>query len=211
MRRSIARFAALLLGSLCACSLLEPRKDSTRFFVLAASPIAAAEPAEGAAAAPTALPTDGEVVVSVGPVHLPDYLLRPDIVRRTGQNQLDPSGTDRWAEPIDRAFARVLCLDVAVRLPECAVVAYPVAPAVKPAMQIEVDVSAFEGDAKGKVRLEGRFSLRDLRAGSRAVHAYSLEHAAAHGETPELVATMSALLGELADQVAREVGSGQSR
>jgi uncharacterized lipoprotein YmbA len=206
MTRSIARFAACLLGTLCACSLLEPRKDPTRFFVLAASPNAATAPTESAAAV-----SGEEVVVSIGPVHLPDYLLRPDIVRRTGQNQLEPSGADRWAEPIDRAFARVLCLDVAARLPECTVVAYPVVPAVKPAMQIEVDVSAFEGDAKGKVRLEGRFSLRDLRAGSRAVHAYILEHAAAHGETPELVATMSALLGELADQVAREVGSGQSR
>lgn len=184
---------ALLL--LCACSILDPREDPTRFFVL--SPASEPSPAPGA---------DPGVLIALGPVHLPDYLLRPELVRRAGPNQLEPSRVDRWAEPVDRALVRVLCLDLGALLPQSSVVPFPAAAGEKPALEIELDLSAFEADAKGTARLRARWHVRD--AEPRVVRECTLQREAESSETPAVVAAMSALLADLAASIAAELGAG---
>lgn len=199
MTQGLSPFFAVLVF-LSACSTFEPRKDPTRFFAFSAGAEVGALP-----------PGDPSLAISVGPVHLPDYLLRPEVVRRVGPNQLEPSRVDRWAEPVDRALVRVLCLDLAALLSQSTVVAFPPSPAEKCALQVELELTAFEGDKTGSVRLEGHWTLRDLRTGSRVVHECRLERMAASSETPELVAAMSAMLGEVAGGIAREVGASGAR
>ena len=80
--------ACAALALLSGCSLLEPRQDPTSFFVL--SPEAQADAASAAGDAE-------KTQIALGPVRLPDYLLRPELVRRSGPNQLEPSRVDRWA------------------------------------------------------------------------------------------------------------------
>lgn len=191
MRSIVASSLFLLLSG---CNVLEPREDATRTFILSATP-GAATPSPS---------TEVPLVVSVGPVRLPDYLLRPEIVRRAGENQLDPSAVDRWAEPIDRAFLRILCLDLAARMPRSRVVAFPPL-ASGDAVQVELDVAGFEGTPAGEVRLDARWSLRDVRTGNHIVRGSDLARAASNGETPAVVAAMSGLIGELADEIAREL------
>lgn len=189
-KRSALSAAALTL--LCACSILEPREDPTRFFVLS--------PAAGAGAAPG----DPELLIALGPVRLPDYLLRPEVVRRVGPNQLEPARVDRWGEPIDRALVRVLCLDLAALLPRSAVVPFPAPPGEKPALQVGIDVSAFEADRAGATRLEARWRIRG--GDEETVRESRLEREAESGETAATVAAMSALLAELAAEIAAELG-----
>jgi len=144
-------------------------------------------------------------------VRLPDYLLRPEIVRRAGENQLEPSGVDRWAESVDRAFARVLCLDLAARLPKGTVVAFPEAASEDSAVRVEVEVTAFEGTTAGLVHLDARFTVRDPRTGSRIARESRLERAASGEGTAAVVAAMSAAIGELADAIARELAAVSAR
>jgi len=181
--------ACLLLA---ACSFLEPRADPTRYFVLAP---------ETAAAPPAA---SAQLSVVVGPLQLPDYLLRPEIVRRAGPNQLEPSRMDRWAEPIDRAFMRVLCLDLAGRLPQSLVVPFP-ASGSQGAVGFDIEVVAFEADLAGTVRLEGNWRMRGGSDGQRAAHAFRLERAAGSRETADEVAALSGLVGQLAGEIAAEL------
>jgi uncharacterized lipoprotein YmbA len=194
--RSFSLIAPVCLAALAACTVLPPREDATRYFVLSAS--------APASSAPTADPSLGLIV---GPVRLPDYLLRPEIVRRAGENQLEPSSIDRWAEPIDHAMVRILCRDLSSLLPMNTVVAFPLSPPETAILQVDVEIAAFEGDRAGKVRLEGRWTLRDLRTGSQVVRAARLDRASSSAETPAVVASMSALLGDLAAAIAREAGS----
>ena len=173
--------AALALALLCGCSILEPRPDPTRFFVLSEAAPAGAAPA-----------ADPELMIALGPVHLPDYLLRPELVRRLGPNQLEPSRADRWGEPIDRALVRVLCLDLAALLPRSTIVAFPAPAGEKAALQIEIDVAGFEADGAGMARLAARWRVR---GGDRpAAGERLLEREAQSGETHDVVAAMSALL-----------------
>ncbi len=201
-RRSFA--AALAALALAACTVLEPRADPTRFFVLAPRAAAGAALADAGGGA---VPAGAGAGVLVGPLRLPDYLLRPEVVRRVGPNQLEPSRVDRWAEPLDKAFLRVLALDLAALLPRGSVIAHPAPSSERPALQVELDAAAFEGDREGRVRLAGFWSLRNLRASDRAVHPFALERRAASPETPDLVEAMSALVAELAAEIARTAGA----
>jgi uncharacterized protein len=194
-RRPRCRAAALGL-LLAGCSFLEPRADPTRFFVL--SPVTDA----GAAVA------DPGLAIVLGPVLVPDYLVRPEIVSRTGPNQVDPSRLDRWAEPIDRALVRVLCLDLAALLPRSSVVAFPAAAGAKPDVTIEIEIDAFEAERAGPVRLAGRWHVRSARDPPRAAREFRLERPLEGGETPAIVAGMSDLLAELAGDIAAELGAG---
>jgi uncharacterized lipoprotein YmbA len=194
MTRTVGRFALSSLLVLAGCRVLEPRQDTTRTFVLSASgPVQA--PREPSTA----------VVMSVGPVRLPDYLLRPEVVRRANENELEPSAIERWAEPIDAAVLRVLCLDLAARLPQCTVVPFPTPPSEAIALRVEVEIDGFEGSRGGSVRLDAHWTLRDQRSASSIVRSSKLERAAGDEGTPATVAAMSALLGELADEITAEV------
>ena len=80
-----------------SCTVLAPRADPSRFFVL--TPLADAAPSSG-----------GERVASLGlgPIHLPRYLDRPEIVTRVGPNEVKPALFDYWGGSLTRQFETVL-------------------------------------------------------------------------------------------------------
>ena len=49
-----------------------------------------------------------DLVVGVGPVQLPQYVNRPQIVTRTGRNELEVAPFARWGEPLEENYSRVL-------------------------------------------------------------------------------------------------------
>jgi len=201
----LALVALVAITAMTGCSILEPRADPTRFFVLA--PVAGGEAAPAAAGnAP-----GPALVIVLGPVVLPDYLLRPEIVRRTGPNQLEPSRVDRWGEPLDRAILRVLCLDLASSLPGSSVVPFPAAPGARPDAAIEIEIVGFEADSAGVVRLQGRWRFRAPHEAAEGFREIGLERSVGSPETPDVVAGMSALLAELARGLAVELETGARR
>src|SRR5688572_6149535 len=85
--------ACLALALLAACTAARP----TSFYTLGTM----TEPAE----APR--PKEG-LVVGLGPVTLPPYLDRPDIVTREGENQMRLAELHRWVEPLDSLLTRIM-------------------------------------------------------------------------------------------------------
>ena len=89
--------AALLLT--LGCSPLAPKPDYARFFVLTPITDTAGTIPSGATS---------RLVIGVGPIDLPGYLQRLEVVTRGSANRLDVSPVDRWGEPLDKNFARIL-------------------------------------------------------------------------------------------------------
>ena len=57
--------------------------------------------------------TTGEpVVLALGPMSFPDYLQRPQLVRRGAGAEVTVDEFHRWAEPLDEAVPRVLAVNV---------------------------------------------------------------------------------------------------
>lgn len=57
------------------------------------------------------------ITVSIGPVHIPDYLERPQIVTQVGDNELKLSEFHRWAGSLETDVTRVLTEDISGLLP----------------------------------------------------------------------------------------------
>jgi uncharacterized lipoprotein YmbA len=143
---------------LAACTVLAPQPDPTRFFVLTSM---RKNKASDDAPSPATANVTSTLSIGVGPVKLPQYLRRPEVVTRTSPSQVALSSTDRWAEPLESAFTRVLSENLSQLLGTQQVVTFPWYNSNQLNYQIQVNVSRFETDPKGMPELEAQWSIRD--------------------------------------------------
>src|SRR5271155_2651372 len=100
--------AAAALGALAvAGGCFSPRPDPSKFFVLAPVEVAAPN-----SVAPAGLTASSGPTIGIGPIKLPEYLDRDEVVTRVGPNRLELSDQNRWAEPLDNNFKQVMAQDL---------------------------------------------------------------------------------------------------
>ncbi len=190
----IALCVGLLLG-VAACSSPDPT-----YYTLA--------PVPG-----TALP-GGSVSVEVRRPGLAGYLDRSDIVLKSASYKLAVNGQLRWAEPLGDMIGRVLSEDLSQRLPGSSVFSESGAISAAPGMRVEVDVLRFDADASGAVVLQAEVAVeRGTTHQPLATRHATLQAQPAGPGATELAASLSGLLGGLADQVAgdiRNAGTGSA-
>jgi uncharacterized lipoprotein YmbA len=85
----------LFLFIIAGCASTEP----SRYYLL--SPVSGGSESQRSSGTPC-------VSLIVGPVRLPEYTNRPQIVTRSSQNELYRAQFDLWAEPLSDTFSRVL-------------------------------------------------------------------------------------------------------
>ena len=135
-------------------------------------------------------------------IGLAGYLDRPGIVRSTVQYRLQVSDRDRWGEPLGGMVERVFTEDLVSRMPGTAVFAEAGAISTQPDAVLELDIQRFDTDPSGDLVLLAQIAIRH-DTGKRPTIARTLrltQHLPSDG-TQDLVAAMSALLGQLADRV----------
>src|SRR5512132_3659703 len=164
----------------------------------------------GAPAAETR-PQSTPAVVAVGPVILPDYIDRPQIVTRRSAYQLELAAYDQWAAPLYEMLPRVLVDDVASRLPSDRVVAFPQVGGASFDYRIAVDVGRFDVDETGEATLAARWQLY-VRSSSRAliVAEETLRRRIDARGYDAYAALLSAVLADLGDRIARDVNSARA-
>jgi len=141
----------LAAAALGAC-LGSPQPDPSAFFLL--SPVQVDAP-------------EGQVPVriGVGPVTLPGYLDRPQLVTRLNDHQIALAENDRWAEPLGDNVARALEASLASLLPGSTPVGYPWYASDAPEYSVALAIRHFEADTSGVVVLDATWTLR--RAGEQ--------------------------------------------
>lgn len=169
------------------------RTPEARFFYLRS----VAEPA-----AATAAEAQGGLV-AVMPARLPGHLQRPQLVTEVAPGELRVDEFLRWAEPLDEGTTRVLAENLAKLLPGQRVVRFPVRSGARARCRVVLDVYDFGLHGRGEARLAGRWALlRPDREGALASQAVELRREAAGADAGASVEAMSALLGDLSQQVA---------
>jgi uncharacterized protein len=177
------------------CSVLAPQPDLSRYFVL--TPVVL--PAVGTG------PRTGEPrpTLGVGPVVLPAYLDRLEIVRRSGENQLVLSSTGVWGEPLDRNVQGVVSANLARLLSGVEIVPYPSFTATGIDRQVSIAILRFDADEHDKVSLDARWTIQrqadNVRMDTRESH---IVQQAADGSTASMVAAMSQAVGALSQEIA---------
>lgn len=148
-RRPVFVILAPFLILLAGC--IGGKSARSRFYVLDSLPNPEAEKHVTAA--------EHGVAIGVGPVTIPPYLDRPEIVTRASGNELHLSEFDRWAEPLQQNFARVLAENLSVLIPTDRAVVFPWDQSTPIDYQVLVELTRFEGNADGHSSLMARWNI----------------------------------------------------
>lgn len=147
----------------------------------------------------------GDQVIGIGPVRMPQFLDRPQIVTRPDPNRLHLADRHRWAEPLADTFIRVLRENLSLLLHTERILLHPWSPASPPDYQIIAEVLRFEGDAPGEAYLETVWSIRD-REGKILLRQRDRYRADVPGADYDgTVAAMSETLALFAREIARRL------
>lgn len=187
---------SLLLGS-AGCSILAPQKDRSQFFILTPTPVAAPS------APATALHSD--LSVGLGPVAFPDYLKRQEIVTRVGPNQLKLSEVNRWAEPLDSNFERVLEEDLGKQLGTRRIVKFPWYRGTHVDYEVQVEVHRFDTTFNGQSQLDARWIITDGNGGGELFAADTTLTSSFTGDDAAGSSALSRDINDLSIQIADRI------
>src|SRR5262249_18000674 len=131
-----------------------------------------------------------DLTLGVGPVTVPPYLDRPQIVTRTSRAKLVLADLDQWAAPLPDTIARVLAEDLALLLPTERVVLYPWPRTMDPDSQVTVEVLQLDRGPGGEVVLAARWSLLDRDGKERVLRTSRLSQTAGGADYEATVTAM---------------------
>jgi uncharacterized lipoprotein YmbA len=192
-----ALLLGVALGGFAACAGSQP----SRFYTLTTlrPPDARVESAPGRHRA----------VVAVGPVTIPGYLDRPQMVTRSDRNEVRIAEKDRWAGPLREDVSRVLVENLSVLLAGEPFVVLRWEQAVLSSVPVKyrvgVEVLRFEGTVGGTVLLRARYTIYDVDGAALSVRDSTLQEPASGPDYEALAAAMSRTLATASREIASAV------
>ena len=152
----VLQIAVFTLGAflvvLGGCAGTSPPSN---FYVLSALP-------QSAAGTPSDK-DEGKIAIGIGPVVLPEYLDRSQIITRISPNELRVAAFERWAESLKNSFPRILMENLATLLNTEQVTLYPWRKSAPVKYQVIVDVVQFDAERGGDAVLIARWTLLEGR------------------------------------------------
>ena len=148
--KTVAVFLGICLFAWGGCA----SSKMARFYTL--SPLSApGEPSR-------TVPAEQRIAVAVGPVAIPDYLNRPQILTRSGPSEHKLAEFERWAGSLEEDISRVLAENLSVLLSKdrVTVLRWGGDATLFPAdYRVGVDLVRFEGAIGESVTLAARWSV----------------------------------------------------
>jgi uncharacterized protein len=189
--KTCALFAFLFLTVVCfsGCST---RSHPADFYLLSPQPL------------PQLAARDG--LIGVLPVRIPDYLDRPQIVTRTGENTLDLNEFHRWAEPLRVNITAILVQNLSHILQTDGIINTNQNLGLPLRFQVGMDVLRFDGELGGLVILSGRWSIFSGDGKEVSVaRGFSFQEQTDSETYADFVAAMSRTIAELSRVIAEEL------
>ena len=153
--------------------------------------------------APADKTAEAPLSVAVGPVTLPGIVDQPQLVVRTGPNQVDILEIHRWAEPLRSEVPRIIAADLALLLPQARVSSYPQNAGQDAEYRVQVDIQRFEMNAREGVALDALWSVRSTKEGTPKVGRSVVSEPAGAAGYDALVAAQSRALAAVSRDLAQ--------
>ncbi len=102
-------------------------------------------------------------IVAVGPVNIPLFQDRPQIVTKNENGTLNFAQFDRWAEPLDSAITRMLSDDMSVMLPAANFQLFPCNFAIPVDYQVVVDIVQLDSCLEKNMMLSAQWTIIDAK------------------------------------------------
>jgi uncharacterized lipoprotein YmbA len=104
------------------------------------------------------------LITSIGPVNIPQYLDRPQIVTQNDKGLIDISQFERWGESLDLAIAQAVNEDLNLMLPGGTFEMFPCNFSIPLDYQVIVDVLRLEANLKKDLLMVAQWSIIDAKA-----------------------------------------------
>jgi len=195
-------FALTVSIGLSSCAVSDP----TQFYTLSRATPPHASTAT-VSMAMRSVDATGIVGIGVGPVMMPGYLDRSQIVIRTGADTVEILTFHRWAEPLEDGIARVLAEEVAARVPTERVVIFPWRGVVARTIQYQVVVAVlhFDGRPGSDVTLDARWRILAADGRELAFRRSTVIQGVERSGYEPMVAAMGRALSTLGQEIATEI------
>lgn len=157
-------------------------------------------------------PIEGGVILGIGPVILPEYVNRFQVITRTSRNEITFSEFERWAEPLKINFIRTLRENLAYLIKTDDIFIYPWPQGTAVEYIVTADVIQFDAWPGDRAVLDVRWSL--LRGIDREMLVNQKKRFTTAVRSPDyesLVAALSSSLSEFSREVATAVAQNYRR
>ena len=146
--------------------------------------------------------------IAVGPVQIPDYLDRPQIVTRTARNELEINEFERWGGSLKEDVDRVLVENLTALLASDGVAIVSWKRRVPGAHRLSVEVNRFDAVTGGSVLLKATWTVSSPD-GAKAllVRGSTVSQPLNDKGYSAVVAAMSQTLGSLSQEIATGIKS----
>lgn len=194
LRRTVLMFAILTMMAGCASTA------PTRYYRLNSLIVPDREM--------KAVSTHQKSAIGVGPIEIPDYLDRPHIVTRTGQNEIKIADFSKWAGSLKNDISRVISENLSSLLPARPIYAYPFKRYIPIEYQIVIKISQFDGLPGEQVILNADWTI--LTAKDKLIilaDAVSFSEQTEGKDYDSLIAAKSRILADLTRDIAASINS----
>lgn len=149
------------------------------------------------------------ISMGLGPVSLPKYLDRPQIVTRISSHEIDLAEFHNWAAPLKENVSQVLEENLSYLLDTQRIVAYPWNRSKSPTYQLSLDIMQLDGTKNQEAVLKVRWTFAK-EEGKKILHQKTSQYI----EVPrgpsyeDLVEAMSRILASFSQEIAEALNSG---
>lgn len=151
---------------------------------------------------------DRDFVIGVGPIVLPDYLDRPQIVTRTGDNELKLDEFHRWAGELKNGITRVISENLSILRPTDRVYSFPLNRSIPLDILVKVEFIRFDGVLGDIFILEAKWSIYgEKKKKELLMRSSSFREPVEGQEYSDLVAAQNRTLADLSRDIAVEINS----
>ena len=148
------------------------------------------------------------MVVVLHTVSLARYLERLEIVRSSEDYRLAVMQNDWWGESLSAMLSRILVDELSQRMPHSTVLASSGAVIASPDATLALNVQRLDEDAAGRVVLKAQASVEFKGRDQPIVRSFRFIDVPQAPGTSGEVAGISAMVGQLADEIVPMLRSG---
>jgi uncharacterized lipoprotein YmbA len=146
-------------------------------------------------------------IIGVGPLQLPEYLDRPQIVTRLSPNELRLGELDNWAEPLKDNISRVLAENISRLICTEDVVVFPWKSSSLVDYQIDINIVRLDGKLGGKATLSTRWDITDRYGKSILMTKTQYTESVTEVTYSALVAAYSRLIADFSQDIVHALES----
>ncbi|OPY76107.1 MAG: hypothetical protein A4E64_01658 [Syntrophorhabdus sp. PtaU1.Bin058] len=176
----------------------------SRFYTL--NSLKSAGPVQGPAG------ENAETIVRIGPVNIPDYVDRPQIVTRTGQNEIRVAEFDRWGGSLRNDISRVLIEDLSSILAAGRITVVSWKQYAPGAYRVPLTISRLDVTPGGNLYLKVQWSIIDKDGKTvAAIRESDISRPVNGTEYSAAVIAISDALADLSREVAASIRSAAAK